>query len=861
MPDKIKYDKYIFSSQPLLNIDFDSFIEDGGIFRLNFYNHTFRKRILYKLQHNIEASNGGVILLSGYRGTGKTSFLNYVFYKLDKEKKQNYLHDTFNLSSLSSGDLKFEIISRIIRILSNRRNEFSAPIRSKIKELEETLRWERSFGEKKSNSYSLNIGNKAGNQSGIEAGIKLDRGKEKSIQKKLKDNIYYLEDELRDTLKVIGEKEGKKVVLAIDELDKYPLSIPSQTSSNNYQRMEWLLRLLSETKYFLFESGVVFILVVNKDIFDHWRYRYSQADLFMNLVTNVYYMPCYFKEEMELEDNFIFSFDQEIKTLTPFSSYTLKKYFNICAYYESFANPRLYFQYLANRLSNGEISISRNDAASLQNKLKLYELNEILYGYFYENSESSFKRLFSSMEGLIAILAAEVPARKDYIALISQYRDYFIKNYNIDFFTSTFTSGKNARKDVEEFYYMQFQAFTNIIAEKDKADNFPLSNYLIRRLTDFQKIIEERHYIRIIDILEEMRFEEFEIKDSIGKYLITLLIPINILLLLNNRLLSIKAEFLNYQHQYDFPKSFFQDACRHELNISISESYKSYNRLIAEKQDFVEIMHRKFRLFFYMLVLGYYDKNISIKEEWLNDLRIIQDHYRDQKLVEKGEENANTIYWTFIYNILFENQGSGGVKINPEPVDKNRAMQIYKEVIEHEPMNASIYSWKGYFHFWEEEYAASLDLFHKSLELEYDPTVIIRVGDIYSKQKNYPEAIHKYIEVIESDSSWLNKALVLLSISNLVEEGVAQKELAKNMERIHSFLYNFIGMFDFTINHYFIFEKLKGIVDRLAGEKTYLLKKKLYGIYMDKYSDNSTVLDEAKNETSKFNFVRRLINL
>mgnify|MGYP005860148701 CR=1 FL=1 len=290
-------------------------------------------------------------------------------------------------------------------------------------------------------------------------------------------------------------------------------------------------------------------MVVNKDVFDYWRSQHSEEDLFMNLVTSALYIPGYFQEEMELHPDFQITVSEEVGRFFSFSPYAVKKYFQKCAYYESYANPRLLFQHLSRKITDNQIIINGNDAEYLYNKVRLYQFNELIYDYFYRHKEINFRHLLAAVKEFSTI-TSQIKSKNHKgrykSEIVKFFQEYFIAIARFGSKKEIQEFWKNADDD-EVFLYTQLEAFINIIKENDQIDHFPATNYIIRRLTDFTKIIIERHLISVAEIVDNMDFETYEYNDIIGQYLIHLLIPMNIIILNNSKVIEIKKNIIYYK--------------------------------------------------------------------------------------------------------------------------------------------------------------------------------------------------------------------------------------------------------------------------------------------------------------------------
>ncbi len=820
--------KYIYSSKALDSTDFDNLVNQKGIFRKNFFDHPNRKNIIEKFASSLKASNGGVFLLSGYRGTGKTSFLNYVLYKLKKENPSRFVSGTFNLSAFHL-NLKFEIMSRIIFVLNDMKNRFPSKIRSMVSRINKKLLWARNISFSIENTLSAPpYAPKAGVQYG----------------KTEKDNIYYLENKLQKILNAVHRNTDNKIILILDELDKIPFygdirqDAAGQSENGVRQRNEQearvdrLVKMLSEIKYFLFESKVVFILVVNKDIFDLWKYRQSEKDLFMNLVTNMIYIPAYFYEELELHPEFPFELGQDIETSYPSSPYAIKKYFQLCAYYESYANPRLFFQVLSRNISSQSLLITRNEAQYLSNKVRLYEMNELLYNYFYRNKEVNFRQFQAAIDELadriIKLKAEENKSRRrgvsDDLSLYRHYQEYLLQSIKVkDISPEEFWNIEQAKSKKGNFLYHKLEAFINYIRENDPIDNFPATNYIIRRLTDFLKIIEQGHFISIQSVLEKMRFEEYEIKDSIGQYLIWLLIPINLIILKNSKVIDIVQNNIYYNYQTDVSAKYFHDSCKYELDGYFKDAFLNYNEYINREFNCMDAIHRKLRLLYYMIILGfnYRGHKIDIKSEWKSSLEKMEQYFSLDKNNKEGNvEYANFYFYKFFY---YEFVAGGDKERFKEQED---AEDNYDKAIESDPYNASTHMWKGYYLFWKKKYVAALDAFNVCLKYDNDPIMLIRKADTQVKLAQYEPAWDTYMEAIDCSTSWLHNALLIFGVYNMLagldKLKAAQKSkylgYYKNSKDILvNLLRNFIEDYSLVLLDGMHYSLLNKYIDKITG--------------------------------------------
>lgn len=951
MSSKDKFFKYIYSSSPLAGEDFASLKHDG-IFKNYFADNSFRKPILEKLQKSLAASQGGVFLISGYRGIGKTTFLNYILNNL----KDTHFKAQLNLSEIKF-DFKLELIGWMIAIV---KKAFEEELDKQLKQLLPgkfrywynypfirgylKIYWKcKAAVARKDVEYSncniinlIRLTDECKDlfelvffEQEISHGINADWQRKglwsagwnykKTI--KQKENLFFYEYQLKELLKKIKEYKSfsKRFVFVLDELDKLPFSsmkanrkneggVNAQGGKKNkysseidrkYQKMEWLLKMLSDIKSFLFESGAVFVLVVNKDVYDCWKYRHSQEDLFMNLVTNVEYLPNYTKEEMELSLDFPLSLSEDVDISYPFSSHEIKKYFQTTMYYESYGNPRLYFQNLSKKLKNEEIRISRDEARYLLTKFKLFELNELVYNYVYTDNEQIFGKFLFGIDEIRGVFKrinekideVEEKNGRSCDPRVDQNKNSRLKKmfgFNNEDVASLFVSYylclEDNRYNLREFWqndidkthekqyqesesvhensiYNKFEAFLTILKQHDGQENYPYTNYIIRRLTDFLRIIEEKHFISIEDIYKELNLQEFEKTDTVGRYFINLLIPLAIVILRNNGVLKISGNYLHYTYDYNSSVHYYHEGCEAELNGDFNEAFNNYNRFLKAKPFHIDAHHRKLRLLYYMMKLGYYDEKIDVVSQWFDSLLKMKKCF--------PEENDPTLsdnwHWAnYLFSVrYFLTKIAGGDQVkkyyqklleqNREP-DSDTIEAIYTRAVERNPMNANVKMWKGYFLMHEGRYTAALDLFRDARRIYNEPLSLIREAYTYSCLQDEEKALKLYLEAFCLTTSWLQKAAVIIHLSKLENPNIS----IEKKDVFWQGLKDFIGDLEMKLrskdfrNYYFIFEALCTLCesnhDKVSVEKMDCVKNML-AKQNPENSDWHNVIEFYRNKT------------
>ncbi|MCX5698600.1 MAG: tetratricopeptide repeat protein [Candidatus Omnitrophica bacterium] len=792
------FQRYIYSSAPLQDELFDDLTNGHGIFQQNFFANKFRGPILSELENSFRKSEGGMFLVSGYRGVGKTTFLNYIFRNLRRpETRGNAYH--YRIINLNMGgvkpDLKFELIYKTLLEL---KKDFDAlywrffiwcfpwlsdnfPVLGKIRELEMNLLWQQKVVQ----SQGGGAGNEKSGAAPIILNIKSERTEE--LQKREK-SVFY-EEPFRELIRLYKKKK-QKIVFVLDELDKLSDASLNKIDEKNkqgkerhrYQHMDYLLGALSEIKSLLFESGVIFVLVVNKDVYDYWRHHHSQEDLFMNLVTHVEYIPCYRKEEMRLQLDFPIRIDRNVVLDPSDTAVIIREYFEVCAYYESYSNPRLYFQLLARKITNDrEIVLTQGDVKYLRERIKLFELNDLLYRYVYDKDESVFSRLFVGIEEL----------RKEFTSgdLFKAYVESVEKNYNQ---VKAIHSGDNANApaDIKAFWAEVFKTKTGVVAtqgvlskrvnsflgilkERDFVANYPYTNYLIRRLTDFVAIIEERNFVSIDDIIAEMDFREFEFDDIAGQFLICLFIPLGIVILRNNGALEISGRNVRVKCNYSDLDSYHA-GCEYEWDGNFDKAFDSYNKFIKDQPYSFEAHYRKTRMLYYMLVVGFYHKDIDVRAHWADSLLKLKD-WMDEGMGDIGQRaDHEFLRWFFFEKILLNDTESDDYAYYAERLRYFEKVdmaidELYVRAIAERPDDASARMRYGTYLFWNKRYVEALDRFNESDNQYKDTNVLIRIADTYSMLNDYENAKKFYMSALRASTSWLQRALIIIGVAKAQE--------------------------------------------------------------------------------------------
>lgn len=845
-----KFLQSIYSSRPLDEKNFSEMAKPGSerIFKHNFYEHKFRKNIISKFQKSIMSSEGGVFLVSGYRGVGKTTFLNYIRYKLTQEKDTKYISDSFNFSSivpdLMDTRIKHEILYQIAFIFYKNKRQFNRKIRKAIDDLIEYLLYEKILSESSSVTTSVKLGR------GLFSGKLTSKLDKKSIF-----SYSYAEYLLQSILSLI-KTNNQKIIIILDELDKVPIlqsrnfktkknkdrkdagnSEDDSTDSyedkiyNSDEKMDWLLQILSDIKYLLFESGIIFIVVVNKDVFDYWKYNHSQDDLFSHLVTNMVYIPGYFKEEMELNDQFKITLNEDVIPPYPYSPQTIKNHFQQSAYYESYGNPRIYFQHLSKTIKNDEIRLNTHEIQYLQTRINLFTLIDLLNKYVFEGDEHGFRQMLFAINILInvfhkieqreSIKASESSKneseelnessknKSDFTKLFKKYKETFTGDLKVNL-EDIWKTEPSQEKNVS-YLFIKFENLFTMLREQDAIDNFPATNYITRRIIDFIRIVEESHLLAIDEIIKRMNFKEYEIKDSMAQYLIGLMIPLCIVILVNRGIFVVRDELLIYDFRFDLNIDYLHLAFEHELNGEFDEALKYYNYYISNEPNNLDALFRKISSLYYMIRLGYTHNIEDYIEDWCNCLNQIDATLKwSEKTLGYKLAMAKFDHCQYFYKKIMEgnNDFKGNLKEN---------IRAFDTAISKNPLDAEILLWKGYILYWRGYYFEAAEMFDQSAKLYKDPKAIIRLLDSYINMKNYDEAFKTARLCIEVTDDWAKKALLITALNRIPKKYFKIGHYKEYRDMITKFIISFTKENDASIIKSKHYSLLKNDLKNLAG--------------------------------------------
>lgn len=269
---------YLFSDYHIINST--HLFDDGTI---PYIKH---RPYIDRLKERIRQSDGGAILITGFRGVGKSTLIHNAISELNKEKKAlKIVKATIILSSEKSySEILFEIIRRLYEILikENIWEQLSFVTQNRIK-----LAYARTSLRIK---HSENLGIESEISSPSTKNLNpLFKGKTTS---QVTDEAIYLafseqdiEYELMQIIETISsENMSIKTVIIFDEIDKLTCN---ESGINCFETM------LSRMKNLISATTSLFVFVAGIDIYEKWEVdREKINSLYDSLFHWHLYLPC-----------------------------------------------------------------------------------------------------------------------------------------------------------------------------------------------------------------------------------------------------------------------------------------------------------------------------------------------------------------------------------------------------------------------------------------------------------------------------------------------------------------------------------------------------------------------------------------
>ncbi len=268
--------------------------------------------------HLTRSRKGGAFLVTGYRGVGKTSFVNRaVFeYKLKHNLEKPQPEEVVDIPiKLANDTLPTDLMIMIIQGLYDHLNEkeilekLPRNFRSEIQEVYERTKMSISYRDNRLADAEFSIGNPA-------VSAKTKSGSEKEVSKAFAPiNVQQAEQILFSISRKLGkgysvsQKEGLtgkattfvaiKIIIIFDELDK----LEEEKQSNGRTAIEGILGAL---KNLFTASGIIFIFIGGKDLHDRWVKDKSRGESILDSVfSHPQYLSPMWSRSADICDGFL----------------------------------------------------------------------------------------------------------------------------------------------------------------------------------------------------------------------------------------------------------------------------------------------------------------------------------------------------------------------------------------------------------------------------------------------------------------------------------------------------------------------------------------------------------------------------
>ena len=281
-------------------------------------------------------SRGGTFLITGFRGVGKTSFINQVLVKLESNLKARSPEAECHLvdirMSLPRRLQPVELMHQIVRCLYLRLKEKKLLQRLDRDLCAETLlafqRTSIVLERQRGASRDFKLGTEATwdipiGKSGVKFPFELKSSRSESESSKFApyDERSAEHDIIRLSRRLTEEPESKpafyrrifgakkpirlKLILVFDELDKLDLAelAADSAAGNATPPLDEILRSL---KTLLTTSGMSFVFVAGKDLYDRWIEDVGGGDsIYESIFAYDKYLPCLWQDAKPLAETFI----------------------------------------------------------------------------------------------------------------------------------------------------------------------------------------------------------------------------------------------------------------------------------------------------------------------------------------------------------------------------------------------------------------------------------------------------------------------------------------------------------------------------------------------------------------------------
>jgi serine/threonine-protein kinase len=276
------------------------------------------------LVERILFSEGGSFLITGYRGVGKTSFVNRVIQKLDESLawSQPLIGDVevldihINIARpMSPAELMHHIIRRIYEHLSIRGT--LSQLDGELYEAIElayrrtSLNMTRKLAE--STEHSLGINELSFGTDLLKATIKGSGSRKQSRtqnaemsylgydDRAAEDDLTWISRRLAKGYRKNGKLKKLKIIFVFDELDKL-----EDTIGKDGEKISPLDELLHSLKNLFTTSGIIFVFVAGKDLQERWADDLRRGDsVYESVFSHDTYLPCMWTDADALCSGFV----------------------------------------------------------------------------------------------------------------------------------------------------------------------------------------------------------------------------------------------------------------------------------------------------------------------------------------------------------------------------------------------------------------------------------------------------------------------------------------------------------------------------------------------------------------------------
>jgi tetratricopeptide (TPR) repeat protein len=257
-------------------------------------------------------SRGGSILVTGYRGTGKSSLVNYTISELvsrsepDHKGESYYVPVRINLSTTKTArGLVMMMVKELMGLSeAHRFGDHHDPLIAEahrrfvaaatISDQSETDR-RRSGTIGGSTGSGLSLFWRAKAEMGTETGRTHVSGESHT---EYEYSLHEAQQDLHRILKHISERQYR-VIFIFDELDKLTPRSESISEGLAGEKLDRIQRIVSDLKFLLTESNAFHIFIAGKDVDDSWQEDQNKGEgLFESIFVQNIYLPSTFTADL-----------------------------------------------------------------------------------------------------------------------------------------------------------------------------------------------------------------------------------------------------------------------------------------------------------------------------------------------------------------------------------------------------------------------------------------------------------------------------------------------------------------------------------------------------------------------------------